>query len=197
MTTQCFFNHCPLPATNVQGVFKCANHRYRAKCKVDACPNQAYARSMCVRHGGKAKCKVDRCQSKCRVGEYCIRHGPTASRPRCSEVGCDKLAQASGKCTHHGGGRFCKREGCFSRGQHNGLCSFHFQIEQRQAATDATTAHPAEPTTTTTTSSLATDESALWALLENSSWDDQGCSTEVALMLDLFDPILLSGCGDL
>ncbi|KAF0701017.1 Aste57867_8463 [Aphanomyces stellatus] len=128
---QCFFSQCPLPATNVGGVYKCASHRYRAKCRVEGCPNQAYARNMCVRHGGKATCKAEHCQSKCRVGEFCIRHGPTAARARCSAVDCDKTAQpSSGKCAHHGGGRFCKVDGCFSKGQFDGVCSFHHTLQQ-------------------------------------------------------------------
>ncbi|ETW07155.1 hypothetical protein H310_01784 [Aphanomyces invadans] len=159
----CFFSPCPLPALNVHGVYKCATHRYRAKCKVIACPNQAYARNMCVRHGGKATCKVETCQSKCRVGDYCIRHGPSPTRPRCSEVHCDKLAHSStGKCSHHGGGhRFCTIDGCFSKGQHgDGLCSFHRHVQK------ASTNH-------TTQDDCATeyhDNAALMALLMDSDW---------------------------
>ncbi|RHX97079.1 hypothetical protein DYB25_007758 [Aphanomyces astaci] len=192
MPPRCFFNQCPHPATNINGVYKCVNHRYRAKCNVEACPNQAYARNMCVRHGGKATCKVETCQSKCRVGDYCIRHGPTATRPRCSADSCDKLAHpATGKCSLHGGGhRFCKLEGCFSKGQHgDGLCSFHRHVQRAQT--------PAPEDTTDDSTDDDEDNAELMALLMNSEWAlDSLCVPEITppcntSMVDLLDPMFL------
>ncbi|KAF0686270.1 Aste57867_21876 [Aphanomyces stellatus] len=128
---KCFFHACDHPV--VPNTWKCMYHRHRARCLVDQCRNQVYARKLCARHGGKKQCQVDGCQLRARLGSVCYTHG--ASKKSCTTDGCEKPAHARGKCVRHGGGRKCKLEGCQAHARTGGLCrrhQHHFRQDDEQ-----------------------------------------------------------------
>ncbi|KAF0683657.1 Aste57867_24302 [Aphanomyces stellatus] len=118
---RCLFNDCPNPPLTPHSL-KCAFHKSRGKCRVDACLNQVYARRLCVRHGGKKLCQRPTCTAHARGNAFCLKHGGVAKRRVCQMDGCPKLAHANHKCVAHGGGRYCKSPGCTLHARFMGLC---------------------------------------------------------------------------
>ncbi|KAH9152522.1 hypothetical protein AeRB84_005063 [Aphanomyces euteiches] len=126
--TKCFFKGC---ANDVMlGSWRCQFHSHRARCLIDDCRNQVYARNLCVRHGGKKKCQVQGCSFSCRMGGFCVKHGAPSSVKLCSEPGCSKHAHLRGKCVRHGGGRRCSVEGCQSFARGRAFCIRHTPVEE-------------------------------------------------------------------
>ncbi|OQR83051.1 hypothetical protein ACHHYP_15182 [Achlya hypogyna] len=104
---------------------KCAFHRNRLCCAVDACNNQVYARGLCVRHGGTKPCMMDGCDANARTGGYCSRHSLVNTKKQCIEAGCSNIAHSRKKCVRHGGGRKCKIDGCGTLARIAGYCQRH------------------------------------------------------------------------
>ncbi|KAF0683732.1 Aste57867_24242 [Aphanomyces stellatus] len=106
---------------------KCHLHRHRTQCIEPHCTNQVYARQRCVRHGGKKICAVDFCGAPACKGGFCLQHGGTPRKRFCTEFGCGKQAHANQKCVRHGGGRYCKANGCTFHARLAGYCLHHNQ----------------------------------------------------------------------
>ncbi|KAF0720224.1 Aste57867_462 [Aphanomyces stellatus] len=128
----CFFNGC----TNLAKPddWRCAFHRARARCKIDGCNSQVYARRLCVKHGGKKQCQVDGCDRNVRLGTLCTRHAGPMIKKKCSEPDCPNLAHNYNKCVRHGGGRKCKFGGCLTHARSGGYCCRHTRIVKENAA---------------------------------------------------------------
>ncbi|OQR82493.1 hypothetical protein ACHHYP_15938 [Achlya hypogyna] len=119
----CVFNGCP--NRPVKSLDKCKFHRGRAKCAVDNCANQVYARQRCIRHGGKRSCVFPGCHSNARSGSFCCRHGADNTKQLCSQEGCDRVAHLRQRCVRHGGGRPCLIDGCTTHARAGGYCWRH------------------------------------------------------------------------
>ncbi|KAF0700982.1 Aste57867_8428 [Aphanomyces stellatus] len=122
-SSTCYFNDCDKNV--LPNSWKCLFHRHRARCLVDSCQNQVYARSLCVRHGGKKQCAFEGCKLNARLGNVCSKHGAGNIKKRCVHDGCTKQANARQKCVRHGGGRKCKIEGCSTHARSGGFCRRH------------------------------------------------------------------------
>ncbi|KAH9106446.1 hypothetical protein LEN26_012759 [Aphanomyces euteiches] len=143
--TTCYFNDCNNQV--LPGSWKCIFHRHRARCLMDNCQNQVYARNLCVRHGGKKQCEFAGCTLNARLGNVCSKHGAGDMKKRCTHEGCTKQAHERQKCVRHGGGRKCKMHGCQTHARSGGFCSRHsrlFLLEQTNH-NSSTRSIPREP----------------------------------------------------
>ncbi|KAH9105683.1 hypothetical protein LEN26_014680 [Aphanomyces euteiches] len=142
MASTCFFNDC----TNVivAGSWKCQFHKNRARCLVNDCRNQVYARSLCVRHGGKRQCDTEGCGRNVRIGNFCSFHGTGPAKKRCTAPGCSKVAHKRQLCVRHGGGRKCKVDACPTHARSGGYCCRHSRVMAKQVQpTEETIVTPA------------------------------------------------------
>ncbi|KAH9145436.1 hypothetical protein AeRB84_010662 [Aphanomyces euteiches] len=121
--TKCLFNECSNTAEPHS--VKCKFHRSRSKCVEANCLNQAYARGRCVRHGAKKRCIVEACAQNRRFGGFCSKHAQNHRKKKCGVDGCERQPHAKGKCVRHGGGRFCKTEGCTAHARIGAFCARH------------------------------------------------------------------------
>ncbi|ETV71946.1 hypothetical protein H257_12777 [Aphanomyces astaci] len=133
--SKCFFNGCDSEASDG---WRCYFHRGRGRCLVDSCHNQAYARQLCARHGGKRQCRFAGCAFRSRTGAYCTKHGSTRIVSTCSRDDCSNSAQLRGLCVKHGGGRYCKMDGCRTFARTGGYCARHTRILREIVPKEAT-----------------------------------------------------------
>ncbi|OQR83134.1 hypothetical protein ACHHYP_15061 [Achlya hypogyna] len=119
--TTCYFHGCTsLP---MEGSVKCHFHRNRGLCRIAACRNQVYARSLCVRHGGRHPCAHPGCSTNARLGDYCCRH--SRLKKLCHHPGCTKVIQIHNRCIRHGGSKRCLYPGCATPARSGGHCWRH------------------------------------------------------------------------
>jgi len=103
-----------------------ATRKYKYKCTIEGCTNEAQGGGVCKRHGAKAKiCNKDGCTTQAKKGGVCIRHG--AYPKICSHEGCtNEVPRKNGVCEMHGAKfEICNYEGCTEKEYKRGLCQNH------------------------------------------------------------------------